>query len=181
MGLDMYLSKKTYVKNWEHQDINEKFTVTVRKGSEEFNKIKPERVSYITEDIMYWRKANQIHGWFCENALEMNEVRFYVTYQNLKDLVETCKTVLEGLEKSPKKKMSVEAGWKNGEKYYEDIEVYELSKDVMSLLPPVEGFFFGSYVIDEWYKHQIEETIKGLSKEIEEGDEYDEYEYYASY
>ena len=178
----MYLSKKTYVKRWEHQDVNDTFDVTVKKGGKEFTNIKPERVSYIHEEIMYWRKANQIHGWFVENTEEINNhTIYYVTYQDLKNLVETCKTVLEALEKSPKTKVSVEAGWRNGEKYYEDVEVYELDKNAMSLLPPVEGFFFGSYVIDEWYKHQIEETIKVLGKEVEEGNEGDEYEYVASW
>ncbi len=32
MGLDMYLSKKTYVKNWSHQTPEETHSVEVRKG-----------------------------------------------------------------------------------------------------------------------------------------------------
>jgi hypothetical protein len=32
MGLDMYLSKKTYVKQWEHNPPEETYEVTVTKG-----------------------------------------------------------------------------------------------------------------------------------------------------
>ncbi len=32
MGLDMYLSKKTYVKQWDHQSPEEKYEVVVTKG-----------------------------------------------------------------------------------------------------------------------------------------------------
>ncbi len=30
MGLDMYLSKKTYVKNWDFQKKSERHTVTIK-------------------------------------------------------------------------------------------------------------------------------------------------------
>jgi hypothetical protein len=32
MGLDSYLTKKTYVKRWEHHAPEDKHTITVRKG-----------------------------------------------------------------------------------------------------------------------------------------------------
>ena len=32
MGLDMYLSKKTYVKQWEHTPKEEQFEVTVKRN-----------------------------------------------------------------------------------------------------------------------------------------------------
>lgn len=182
MGLDMYLSKKTYVKRWEHQDKKDQFTVTVKRGTKKFDKIKPERVSYIVEEIMYWRKANQIHGWFCNNTEEISDnVKYYVNHENLVELVNTCKKVLELLEKSPKKKVQVEAGWRNGESYYEDVEVYDVNDEITDLLPPTQGFFFGSYEIDEWYKEQVEETVRFLEPVVNEGEPYDEYEYYASW
>ena len=188
MGLDMYLSKKTYVKRWEHQSDETKFEVTVKKGGVTYPSIKSERVSYITEEIMYWRKANQIHGWFVNNCHELTQdVLYSVHYEQLKELYDTCKNVLDILTKSPKKKVEVVAGWKNGEEYTEEIEVSDLSKAdeeyIMDLLPPTQGFFFGSYEIGNWYKEQIEETVKMLEEEINSGtDEYgSEYEYYASW
>ena len=39
MGLDMYLSKKTYVKQWSHNKPEEQFEVTVKKGDEPYEGI----------------------------------------------------------------------------------------------------------------------------------------------
>ena len=52
MGLDMYLSKKTYVKQWEHKG-EDNFKVEVTKKGEPVENIKPERISYITEEVGY--------------------------------------------------------------------------------------------------------------------------------
>ena len=49
MGLDMYLSKKTYVKQWSHNSPDEQFNVSVNRGGTTYPGIKPERVSYVTE------------------------------------------------------------------------------------------------------------------------------------
>ena len=46
MGLDMYLSKRTYVKNWSFQKDEEKFNIRVKKGNDTFEKIKPEYTSW---------------------------------------------------------------------------------------------------------------------------------------
>ena len=59
----MYLSKKTYVKNWDFMKPEQRHMVTVVKNGEEVPYIKPNRVSYIVESVMQWRKANQIHNW----------------------------------------------------------------------------------------------------------------------
>jgi len=73
MGLDMYLSKKTYVKNWDFQKKSERHTVTIKKGGKVRTDIKPERVSYITESVGYWRKANHIHQWFVDKDTSLAE------------------------------------------------------------------------------------------------------------
>lgn len=183
MGLDMYLSKKTYVKKWSHQKPEETFDVFIKKGGLTYPNIKPERVSYITEEIMYWRKANQIHGWFCNNTEEIAaDVKYYVTKENLIDLLSDCKKVLEILNTSTKSVKQVVGGWRNGEDYMVDIEVYDKSDEVMELMPPTQGFFFGSDTIDEYYKQDIESTIEVLENELSiTGDDYPEYEYYASW
>ena len=67
MGLDMYLNKKTYVKQWDHQSPEEKYEVVVTKGGKPVDGIKASRVKYIEEEVGYWRKANQIHRWFVTN------------------------------------------------------------------------------------------------------------------
>lgn len=184
MGLDMYLSKKSYVKQWEHNKPEDQFEVSVKKGGVTYPNIQSKRISYVEEELMYWRKANQIHGWFVSNTNEIVEdVRYTLDTDNLKELLETCKQVMDVLNTSKKKTTQVVGGWKNGEEYMEDVEVYddEATEKVQQLLPPVQGFFFGSYEIDEWYKQNIEDTIKFLEEELPNCSEYDEFEYYASW
>jgi hypothetical protein len=181
MGLDMYLSKKTYVKQWSHRKPEDQYEVSVKKGGVSCSNIKPERVSYVIEELMYWRKANQIHGWFCNNTEEITpDVKYYVTKTDLEVLLETCKSVVDVLEKSPKITKQVVGGWKNGEEYMVDVEVYE--NDVLhDILPPTQGFFFGSDTIDDYYKQDIVNTIKLLEEELPNCEEDDEFEYYASW
>jgi hypothetical protein len=182
MGLDMYLSKKSYVKQWEHRKPEDQFNVSVKKGGVTYPNIKPERISYVTEELMYWRKANQIHGWFCTNGEEeINEVKYRLTKTDLDVLLETCKSVLEVINKSKKRTIQVAGGWKDGEEYMVDKEVYDNEDVIKDLLPPTEGFFYGAYEIDEWYKQNIEETLEFLEKELPNCEEDDEFEYYASW
>jgi len=95
MGLDMYLTKKTYVKQWSFE--KKKHEVDVRYGGNKRHDIKPERVSEIVEEVMYWRKANHIHGWFVKNIQggvdECQESS--VELGDLIELRDLCKEVLE--------------------------------------------------------------------------------------
>lgn len=182
MGLDMYLSKKTYVKQWSHNTPEEQFEVTVKKGGEPFENIQSDRISYITESLMYWRKANQIHGWFVNNTNEVTpDVLYRVETQHLEELLETCKKVIEILNNCAMGKTQIQTGWSSGEATFEDIDVYDCVDEISDLLPPTQGFFFGGSEIDEWYKNQVLETIEFLEKELPNCDKYDEFEYYASW
>ena len=92
MGLDMYLTKKTYVKQWDHQKPEERHEVTVKKGGEIHPFIKTDRVSGVVEEVMYWRKANAIHGWFvdnCQNGIDECQMSI-VTRAQLIELKELC-------------------------------------------------------------------------------------------
>lgn len=119
MGLDMYLTKKitAYVdpdsdRTYEHQ-----------------------------QDAGYWRKANQIHGWFVREIQGgVDDCGSYpVSFEKLMELRDLCKKVLE-------------------------------IRDT-SLLPPCEGFFFGSGAVDECYFYQLEDTIRIL-EDLEENRKY---------
>jgi hypothetical protein len=182
MGLDMYLSKKTYVKQWSHNKPEEQFEVSVKQGGKPYGSIEPNRVSYVTEELMYWRKANQIHGWFVNNTQEVvEEIKYIVTKEDLDNLLETCHKVLGILEKAGKTAVSISTGWSNGEKIMEDVEVYDCMEEIEDLLPPTRGFFYGSDELGEWYKDSILETVSFLESELPKCTEYDEFEYYASW
>lgn len=114
MGLDMYLERAL--------------------KSERANKIKN------TEEVVYWRKANQIREWFVNNTgYDTNADCEYhlLTKENLEDLVKDCKAVLADHSKASK------------------------------LLPTSNGFFFGNEEYDEWYFDDLEYTIENITRLFE--------------
>ena len=116
MGLDMYLERK--------------------------NKNTKPNVKGVWEEVMYWRKANQIRDWFLTHLDEgvANCEYSFVKKENLESLIEDCKTVLADHSKASE------------------------------LLPTSSGFLFGSVDYDEWYYQDLEDTVEGLTKVIEETD-----------
>ena len=85
-------------------------------------------------------------------------------------------------DKSKKSTKQVKSGWNSDGEIYDDVEVYDNVDEIMELLPPTQGFFFGSDDIDEWYKENIISTIKVLEDELkDENNLYSDYEYYASW
>ena len=182
MGLDMYLSKKTYVKQWSHNKPEDQYEVSVKKGGVTYPNIRTERVSYVTEELMYWRKANQIHGWFVNNTEERQpEINYYVTKQDLENLLLTCKNVLTIINNSKKKTVQIRSGWSSEGDTFSDVETFDCVDEVCDLLPPTQGFFYGSGEIDEWYKMSIDETVEFLERELPNTLDDDEFDYYASW
>jgi hypothetical protein len=144
MGLDMYLYAEHYVKKWDHNPPSQQFTTTLVDGNGKLRTdINPERVKYVTEEVGYWRKANQIHMWFvneCQKGIDECQ-RTYVQPEKLIELRDICKRLLESHSK----------------------------EDALDELPPAEGgFFFGTYgpdyVDDEYYWQDLQDTLDILSK-----------------
>jgi len=148
MGLDMYLSRKTYVKNWSHMNKEERHATGVKLGGKKHPYIDPKKISNIEEEMAYWRKANQIHKWFVDNV--QNGVddceEYFVDVDQLKELYDLCVEIKEFYAA-------------NGDK--------ELQKFAEQRLPTQSGFFFGNtdYFDDgdyNYYMSDIESTIKQL-------------------
>ena len=150
MGLDMYLSKKTYVKYWEHNGDNN-YEVTVTKAGKPTN-IDPKKVSYIVEEVGYWRKANQIHQWFVENVQQGEDdcQESYVSREKLEELLGVCKIVKNHKEKAEQ------------------------------ILPTQSGFFFGGTEYDEYYYQDIDNTIEILEEALSD-ESADDFAYRASW
>ena len=142
MGLDMYLSKKTYVKQWSHNEKNN--TVTVKFDGKVRKDIKPKRISHIVEEVGYWRKANHIHNWFVEKVQEGRDEcqESYVSLEQLEELRDLCKVVVEKKDE-------------------------EFNKEN---LPTTSGFFFGGTEYDEYYYSDCEDTIKIIDTILKEKD-----------
>ena len=140
MGLDMYLYKKHYVKNWDYMSDNEKHTISVKKGKKKLDHIKPDRVCSVVEEVMYWRKFNALHKWFVDNVQEgVDDCKeCFVDESDLKMLLETL------------------------------TYVYENKDTAETILPTAQGFFFGSDDIDEYYWEEVKSTIIQLKDLLEE-------------
>lgn len=187
MGLDMYLSKKHYVKNWDHQPKEEHVKVTVKQNGKKYPYIDANNITYIQEGVGYWRKANQIHQWFvdnCQNGVDECQ-EAWVDPEQLRELLQTCIAIRDNC---PLVKGKVENGYsfgKDGEKIINwiDGEVMENQEFAAELLPTQEGFFFGGTGYDQWYMEDILNTIKILEKElaIDYGRHQPEYYYRSSW
>ena len=153
MGLDMYLTKKTYVRNWDHFTPEDRWEITVKKGGNSYNSFQPDRAYEITELIGQWRKVNAIHNWFVINVQDGKDEcqESYVSVENLSLLLGRINRVLENHELAPQ------------------------------LLPSQPGFFFGSTDYDEWYFKDLEYTKTVLETAINEGDSEASFYYRASW
>jgi hypothetical protein len=165
MGLDMYLYKKTYVKNWEHNPAELQHQIEVKKNGVVRDDIKPSRINYIVEEVAYWRKFNALHGWFVQHCGggvdECQDI--YVSEESMLELLNGLKEVSKGLS----------------------VGNVNIGQD---FLPPTQGFFFGSGDIDEYYIDCVNSTIEiieGLLKENEQSKEHGLYSgdfyYHASW
>lgn len=100
--------------------------------AERFPEIAGRTVNEVTCELGYWRKANAIHGWFVRHIQDGRDEcqESYVSADKLRSLRDACQTVLADHTKA----------------------------DV--LLPPTQGFFFGSSDVDQYYIEDLEATVK---------------------
>ena len=183
MGLDMYLYKKTYVKNWNHMSPEERHKITIKKGNKVRKDIKPERVSYIVEEVGYWRKFNALHNRFVQDCADgVDDCKeMLVPKETMEQILNDLKEIKVSLDKSPKKKVQVEVGWSGGEKMYDEIEVYEDTSVVEDLLPPTPGFFFGSTEVDKYFYQEVCNTIELFEELLTENEGAGDFHYEASW
>jgi len=152
MGLDMYLEKEIYI--WE--DARKDIHIKGLPNKEEY-KFDINELSKLVFKAAYWRKANQIHHWFVENVQDGEDdcKRYYVDKEQLIELRKMCEKILNEKDKDKQLKLA------------------------KKLLPPSEGFFFGTYEYDEWYFQDLKDTVKQL-KNVEV-DSFNDYYYQASW
>jgi len=171
MGLDSYLKKKIYVgANYDHRKITGK--ITIKQDGRPIN-VNFKRVSEITEDVGYWRKANHIHKWFVDNCQDGEDDcrEAYVSKDQLIELLETCKKVMKTKPtKITKKSKKVDVTVKG--------ETDETAED---LLPTQSGFFFGGTEIGDYYYETIKDTIEIIEPLLKELSDVDSVYYQSSW
>jgi len=121
MGLGMYLTRRKYVgAKWEHRNVNGKIEIKI--GDKELP-VDFKKVSYIIEDVGYWRKANEIHKWFVDNV--QNGVddckEYYVELDKLQELLNLCKEVYKEPTRA-KELLPVQGSYEYNEWYFQDIK-----------------------------------------------------------
>lgn len=124
-GLDMYLEGEKYV------GFDDEIKVIV-----EPDILKGYKIKELVVELIYWRKANQIHRWFVTNVQKGVDDcgRYYVSEECLQKLYTLVCEVLEEHDKAK------------------------------TLLPSHPGFFFGSTNYDKYYYRDLEETKTSLEK-----------------
>lgn len=162
MGLDQYLTRQVWLGDYAGAARLDG-VLRDRNGNELTHLGRPKTVSF---EVAYWRKANQIHAWFVDNVQNgEDDCRPYdVTVDQLADLVGRCRTILAAKD----------AG----------VPASELERVALANLSPREGFFFGSYEIDDWYIENLRETVDQLTPLIEQaknGQQVGYFEYQSSW
>lgn len=171
----MYAHRRHYVKRWEHEREDERYSVHIERGGKPVPGIQPNRISSVDEELMYWRKANQIHRWFVENVqFGTDDCRsYYVHPEKLSELLGLCEKVIEASK-------LVSGTISNGEVFEKGTwvalrqpgKVIEDPTVAKTLLPPAEGFFFGHYEYDEYYLEDVVVTAEWIKRTLAEDKEH---------
>ena len=145
MGLDMNLYERQYCPSvyCKEKDKKTNFTTKVYNYDGTSKKTKFKNVAYIICRKGYWRKANEIHRFFLDrctdngNEWEYNGRDIVVSEEVLTELLNICQELLK----------------LKGKKFKEEAK---------KKLPTSQGFFWGSYEYDKWYRQDLRNTIKIL-------------------
>ena len=162
MGLDMYVtirhkdtqSKLEAYEAWENKYSYEEYELLTDEQREEHCNSEPEYdEDMYGKQLIYWRKANQIHNWFvknCQNGVD-DCGRYIVTLNQLKELKELCEKIMTMTDGE---NLTIEGG-----KFAEEN------------LPSRSGFFFGSTDYDEYYVYDVKYTANELVEVIRKVEE----------
>jgi len=93
MGLDMYLYKRLYTKNWDHTPEESRIQVTVVKNDKVLEDY--QNPTYVITNVAYWRKFNALHGHIVDTYAdgEDNYQDIYLSYDDLCDILKLLKEV----------------------------------------------------------------------------------------
>ena len=116
-----------------------------------FPEIKDRRVKEVIVEAMYWRKSNQIHKWFVDNVQKGTDD--CGNYDVSREQIEELRQLI--------------------------LKVLDTKN--ATLLPPQEGFFFGSKTVDDYYWQDLRDTEEKLGKVLEDLTDNWSFEYHSSW
>jgi hypothetical protein len=161
MGLDMYLQRS--------KKMSEKAFV--------------DAYDNIDSGVIYWRKANAIHKFFCDNGRLAKDGQeqvgyYYIDKQDLMKLLDFIHTITSD-------KIKVEdISYYDIEKGGDVTETVEYKLNITAaeeLLPTTSGFFFGGTDYDYWYFRDLQRTADLIKRELTNNPSQETWFYYASW
>lgn len=177
MGLDMYVtirhkdtqSKLETYEAWEQKYTCEEFERLTPEQQDDYWKSKPEYdAEMYGNELMYWRKANQIHNWFvqnCQNGVD-DCGRYAITVADLMKLKELCEKILTMTEKRKEMRYTSFTATER-----EEVDILYLTPEGVEYatehLPSRSGFFFGGTEYDAWYVWALENTIEQINNTLD--------------
>lgn len=196
MGLDMYLHAKNYLSQYDYsfngnttdRQLNMKHhEVDMNSG---MGHLPTEGGITVSKVVLYWRKANSIHGWFVrELAGGVDECqRINVTRDNLITLRDLCVNALANRDKASPTQTTgalVDNGSNDIASTIANLIEQEAIKSSVAVdddpLAPMAGFFFGSDERDEYYYDELARTAESINSLLVDNDSNLEYYYQASW
>ena len=169
MGLDMLLTKKTYVRNWAHNPPEKRFEVTVLQNGKPHPKIKTERISYINEVLAEWRKNEVIHQFMLGEFSEESFDNLYVN--DIKYMVEHFEALIKAFEKCKPKETEVNGIGLSGNRitYTEIIYLYEeIINNIDEEFETIGDYFLNQPGnLTEGFLDNLKNTVEILKEEID--------------
>jgi hypothetical protein len=206
MGLDMYLHAENYISQYDYthngntmnRELNIKhYTIDMNSG---MGHLPTEGGIRVSKVVLYWRKANAIHGWFVrELANDEDECqRILVSRDNLITLRDLCVNALANRDKAEPtqtpRTIQIKEAILQAEQENSGISAQIIaqiaSQRVMSgnttavdndPLAPTAGFFFGGTERDEYYYEELARTAESINSILAGADESIDYYYQASW
>lgn len=147
MGLDMYMYRKLYIKNWEHQK-EDRYEVTVKRNGEVLEDWS--NPTYIEKEVGYWRKFNALHGYIV-NEFAGGLDNCEQIYLSKEDLQKILDTLIDTYETKDASKLPPTEGFFFGstdvdEYYWDDVkESIEAFKTYVADYEWVDYFYTASW------------------------------------
>lgn len=181
MGLDMYVnirhkdtqSKLDAYEAWELKYSYEEYQHLTEEQKEEYRNSEPEYDDDMYgKELMYWRKANQIHNWFVQNCQGGVDDcgRYAITVNDLKTLKELCEKILTMTVVKQELRPTYLNGWFSEPEYVmQDVRLltYEGMKFASEHLPSRSGFFFGNTDYNDNYVWALEYTVEQINATLD--------------
>lgn len=165
MGLDMWLNVRTSLRDWEFEEPEKRQTKEVSTVLEMIGFSRDDidqPTIYVEVPVIYWRKANAVHGWFITNCTDGTDEC---------QPIRVSRETLEHLRNDAMRVLSLRGDIQG----VEEAECY---------LPPTPGFFFGSTEINEHYYNDLQYTVEEITKVLNKvpvNDWYTSFIYQASW